>query len=109
MVTMGNRMKKTIAVLLVCSFLLCVPANAALAKSTGKQTSEKAALLNRIDFGNSYIMGQSIKSGAVYLLQRKKSEINSMLKYRTDYRQEILEDFQLIESKSDQKTGSKKP
>jgi hypothetical protein len=49
--------------------------------------------LNRIDFGNTYIIGQSIKSGAVYLLQRKKSEIKSMLKYREDYRQEILEGF----------------
>jgi flagellar basal body-associated protein FliL len=49
--------------------------------------------LNRIDFGNTYIIGQTIKSGAVYLLQRKKSEINSMLKYREDYRDEILEGF----------------
>jgi hypothetical protein len=49
--------------------------------------------LNRIDFGNTYIIGQSIKSGAVYLLQRKKSEIKSMLKYREDYRDEILEGF----------------
>ncbi|MCU0576051.1 MAG: hypothetical protein MUD15_04390 [Desulfobacterota bacterium] len=48
---------------------------------------------NRIDFGNTYIIGQTIKSGAVYLLQRKKSEIKSMLKYREDYRQEILEGF----------------
>jgi hypothetical protein len=55
---------------------------------------ESEDLLKRIDFGNSYIKGQSIKSGAVYLLQRKKSEIKSMLQYRTDYRQEILEGFQ---------------
>jgi len=49
--------------------------------------------LNRIDFGNTYIIGQTIKSGAVYLLQRKKSEIKSMLKYREDYRKEILDGF----------------
>jgi hypothetical protein len=49
--------------------------------------------LNRIDFGNTYIIGQTIKSGAVYLLQRKKSEIKSMLTYRQDYRKEILEGF----------------
>lgn len=49
--------------------------------------------LSRIDFGNTYIIGQTIKSGAVYLLQRKKSEIKSMLKYREDYRTEILEGF----------------
>jgi hypothetical protein len=48
---------------------------------------------NRIDFGNTYIIGQTIKSGAVYLLQRKKSEIKSMLKYRQDYREEILDGF----------------
>jgi len=48
---------------------------------------------NRIDFGNTYIIGQTIKSGAVYLLQRKKSEIKSMLKHREDYRDEILEGF----------------
>ena len=50
-------------------------------------------LMQRIDFGNSYIMGQKIQSGAVYLLQRKKSEIKSMLKPRENYREEILEDF----------------
>ncbi len=60
----------------------------------------KDELLKRIDFGNSYIMGQSIKSGAVYLLQRKKSEIKSMLKSRDNYRKEILEDFKVKESKS---------
>jgi hypothetical protein len=50
-------------------------------------------LQRRIDFGNSYILGQSIKSGAVYLLHRKKSEIKSMLHYRENYRDEILETF----------------
>lgn len=76
---------------------------------SGKQDPEKTALTNRIDFGNSYIMGQSIKSGAVYLLQRKKSDISSMLKCRSDYRDEILEDFQFEEMEKDRKTGSKKP
>jgi hypothetical protein len=38
-------------------------------------------------------MGQTIKSGAVYLLKRKKSEIKSMLKNREHFREEILEDF----------------
>jgi hypothetical protein len=49
--------------------------------------------MSRIDFGNTYIIGQTIKSGAVYLLQRRKSEIKSMLTYREDYREEILEGF----------------
>jgi len=60
-----------------------------------KDTTKAVALQNRIDFGNAYIMGQSIKSGSVYLLHRKKSDINSMLKIRTDFRDEIIEDFSL--------------
>jgi len=54
-------------------------------------------LSDRIDFGNSYVMGQTIKSGAVYLTHRKKSNIQSMLKMRENYRAEILEDFRLGE------------
>ena len=49
-------------------------------------------LMLTLMFSLSYILGQTIKSGAVYLLQRKKSEIKGMLEYREDYRQEILED-----------------
>jgi hypothetical protein len=48
-------------------------------------------LLTRIDFGNTYVTGQSLKSGAIYLLQRKKNDVKSMLTYREDYRKEILE------------------
>jgi hypothetical protein len=62
--------------------------------ATSKEASE-GTRLNRIDFGNTYIIGQTIKSGAVYLLQRKKSEIKSMLTYREDYRKEILEGFSI--------------
>jgi len=50
-------------------------------------------LENRIDFGNAYVNGQTIKSGAVYLMHRKKNEIESMLKPRKNYRAEILEGF----------------
>jgi hypothetical protein len=50
-------------------------------------------LRKRIDFGNSYIMGQRIKSGAVYIMHRKKSNIRSMLKSRENYRDEILENL----------------
>ena len=63
-----------------------------------KDTTESRT--NRIDFGNTYIIGQTIKSGAVYLLQRKKSEIKSMLKYRQDYREEILDGFLVDTSKA---------
>ncbi|MFQ5561354.1 MAG: hypothetical protein ACE5FU_12340 [Nitrospinota bacterium] len=65
-----------------------------------KKTSGKNALKRRIDFGDSYITGQTIKSGAVYLLQRKPSEIKSMLTFRESYRDEILEDFSVKEKGS---------
>lgn len=72
------------------------------AASQEEGAGEEAAttvLQNRIDFGNSYIMGQSITSGSVYLLNRKKSDISSMLKVRSDFRDEIIEEFSLEESK----------
>ena len=62
---------------------------------------KKDSLMERIDFGNSYILGQSIKSGAVYLLHRKKSNIKSMLKTRENYRKEILEDFKVNKADDD--------
>ena len=71
----------------------------AFAKGNVQKQNESKELLDRIDFGNAYIIGQTIKSGAVYLLQRKKSEIKSMLKYREDYRKEILENFHMDQMK----------
>lgn len=74
---------------------LCV---AAPGKGQAPETpapSGQRQLQQRIDFGNTYIMGQSIKSGAVYLLHRKQSHIESMLKTRSDYRKEIQEDYAL--------------
>ncbi|MBT8340462.1 MAG: hypothetical protein HKP58_02160, partial [Desulfatitalea sp.] len=57
------------------------------------QAEQAAGLQHRIDFGNAYILGQSIKSGAVYLLHRKQSEIKGMLEVRQHYRTEIMEDY----------------
>ncbi len=97
-------------ILIACVFWLtsdAVSPTIVLAKQAkqvkASKNNTKDELLKRIDFGNSYIMGQSIKSGAVYLLQRKKSEIKSMLKYRDNYRKEILENFKVKESKSNVK------
>ncbi len=70
------------------------------AQSQNDKKADSTGLQQRIDFGNAYIMGQSIKSGAVYLLHRKQSDIKSMLQYREDYRQEILEDFLIQEEKT---------
>jgi hypothetical protein len=58
-------------------------------------TQQTKGLQQRIDFGSSHILGQSIKSGAVYLMHRKKSDIKSMLEVREHYRHEIIEDFAL--------------
>jgi len=90
----GFSITMTAACLLV--FSLSIVSETALGAEGEKvQQSNAGALMSRIDFGNSYILGQTIKSGAVYLMQRKKSEITSMLKCREDYRSEILEDFTL--------------
>ena len=66
----------------------------------GRQAGGKSnpQLQQRIDFGNAQILGQSIKSGAVYLMHRKKSDIRNMLEVRQDYRSEIKEDFDLGET-----------
>ncbi|MEW6441115.1 MAG: hypothetical protein AB1640_09305 [bacterium] len=45
----------------------------------------------RIDFDERLIMGQSLKAGAIYLFERKDSEIRSMIRIRKDYRKELLE------------------
>ena len=104
-------MKKLLIKLLIVNVmislsLVCLaPASWAEDEKTGEtekvEKTEKAgngkkdSLMERIDFGNSYILGQSIKSGSTYLLHRKKSDIKSMLKTREDYRKEILEDFKV--------------
>ena len=65
---------------------------------SGKPADTKG-LQQRIDFGSAYIMGQSIKSGAVYLMHRKQSDIDSMLDVRVNYRKEIMEDYDLENTK----------
>lgn len=90
-------MKITLIKIICCSLLMAMQPFTAYPADEVKPPKENAQVsaqtrLNRIDFGNSYIIGQTIKSGAVYLLQRKKTEMKSMLKFREDYRKEILED-----------------
>ena len=70
---------------------LCLAAE----QDKGEKPPEKKGLQQRIDFSSSYILGQSIKSGAVYLMHRKKSDIQGMLEMREHYRNEILEDYDL--------------
>lgn len=73
--------------------------NVAVAKELKQKKENTNQLLQRIDFGNSYIIGQTLKSGAIYLLKRKKSDIKSMLKGRENYRKEILENFYIKDMK----------
>ena len=44
----------------------------------------------RIDFDDRLIQGQTNKSGAIYIFERKNSEIHSMVRRRTSFREEIL-------------------
>ena len=81
-------------ILYIVIFLFGATPSVIAANSTKKKTGDEQ-LLTRIDFGNSYINGQTLKSGAVYLLQRKKTEMRTMLKYREKYRKEILEDHSI--------------
>jgi len=87
---------------LICACVLGASVAAAGLAAAGEGTPPQAKegeLLNRIDFGNAYVMGQTIQSGAVYLLNRKQSDIDSMLKTRTDFRQEIREDAEVIDDR----------
>ncbi len=88
---------RIILLAIIVSTFICI--QPAIAKKGKKSEPKSEELLTRIDFGNSYISGQSLKSGAVYLLQRKKSDMKTMLKYRENYRKEILESHEIKEIK----------
>jgi hypothetical protein len=44
----------------------------------------------RVDFDDRLIQGQSNKSGAIYIFERKSSELRSMVRRRTSFRDEII-------------------
>jgi len=92
--------KSPIFLMLMIPVMICPTVGSM--ENPGKPTSAESddRLMNRIDFGNSYIRGQTIQSGAVYLLQRKKSDIESLLKVRRSYREEILKDFHVHETRT---------
>ncbi len=101
---------RLVPLVLACLFIFGA---ASIAQSEDKSPKGESAnsLQHRIDFGNAYILGQSIKSGAVYLLHRKQSEIKNMLEVRQNYRKEIMEDYGLektaIVSDQEQETPMK--
>jgi len=78
----------------VTLIFLLIPLDVA-AQDDPPSAAEQKGLQQRIDFGNAQILGQSIKSGAVYLMHRKKSDITNMLEVRKNYRKEIIEDYGL--------------
>ena len=90
-----------IFLLLIVPVIICPPAGSLENPEQVKAVETDDGLMERIDFGNSYIRGQTIQSGAVYLLQRKKSDIESLLKPRESYREEILKDFHIREVQSE--------
>ena len=61
----------------------------ALAAGTGPGKAETLKR-SRLEFDERLIMGQSLKSGAIYLFDRKDSQIQSMVKIRKDFREELL-------------------
>jgi hypothetical protein len=86
------RYKLMLMAVMVFLLPLSLPPSAHGDDPPAKQTK---SLQKRIDFGTSHILGQSIKSGAVYLMHRKKSDIKNMLQVRENYRNEIKEDYGL--------------
>ncbi|MCU0701565.1 MAG: hypothetical protein MUC96_34065 [Myxococcaceae bacterium] len=64
------------------------PAPAAAAEAGGGGSAVRGP--TRIDFDDRLIQGQSNKSGAVYLYDRKELKIRSMIKKRDNFRDEIV-------------------
>jgi hypothetical protein len=56
----------------------------------GGESPRSLKRARHMEFDERLIMGQSLKSGALYLFERKDSEIQTMLKIRRDYREELL-------------------
>lgn len=84
---------------LILSALICIGAVCSVhAEERVEAAPNTSQLQQRIDFGNAQILGQQIKSGAVYLMHRKKSDIKNMLEVRQHYREEIKDDFDLADT-----------
>lgn len=97
-------------ILITVAVTVCLPV-AVFGEGAPSSPGSTKQLQQRIDFGNAYIMGQSIKSGAVYLMHRKQSDISSMIDVRVNYRKEIMEDYDIEDtemvSAGENQTGEK--
>ena len=87
---MGISKLKTIGIHMLAGLLCLLVPMVCMAQDKGQDNPPAKGLQQRIDFGNAHILGQSIKSGAVYLMHRKKSDIRTMISVRTNYRKEIM-------------------
>ena len=67
-----------------------VPESAAPAASADSGGGPSVRGPTRIDFDDRLIQGQTNKSGAVYLYDRKELKIRSMIKKRENFRDEIV-------------------
>ena len=96
---------KALIIQSACAFIILLLASSyANAEEEASPAPQQKGLQQRIDFGSAHILGQSIKSGAVYLMHRKKSDIKNMLEVRENYRKEIIEDFSLENTALSEKT-----
>ena len=89
----ATRMKSMVLGLLLGLLAFAQPGKAEEAGVSADAGGERMPSLKRarhMEFDERLIMGQSLKSGALYLFERKDSEIQTMLKIRRDYRQELL-------------------
>lgn len=66
------------------------PEPAAAASGGGDAATPGVRGPTRIDFDDRLIQGQSNKSGAVYLYDRKELKVRSMIKKRDNFREEIV-------------------
>ncbi len=71
------------------------PARPASEKAAPKEevTSVAPRGPTRIDFDDRLIQGQTNKSGAVYLFDRKELSVRSMVQQRTSFRDQIVRDI----------------
>ena len=65
---------------------------------TGSAWGQSKARASRVDFDDQLVQGQ-VNKGAVHLIERKDSDLGSLVKKRTSYRKEILAGTDVTEAK----------
>ena len=65
---------------------------------TGSAWGQSKAGASRVDFDDQLVQGQ-VNKGAVHLIERKDSDLGSLVKKRTSYRKEILAGTDVTEAK----------